>query len=498
MYCLFACDGEDKSYDLVADYDRDGFSIEDGDCDDHNPYIYPQAAEICDSLDNNCDDLIDSILDVFPSYYIDNDGDGYGTTIVEIETCEIPSGYSLEGGDCDDSDPTVHPDAEIHWDNAFFDEDCDHIVQPTTLKTSQSNWGVSEQKTLFVVPQGNDIQPISISNQSIHFLNFPYGQENSIPLFGLELTSFAIGTANGNIAVFAQELLGEDQGILLYDIDELRQNNNSTNYWHGSVGFLSLDGLEVTDLKDIGDFLGNGNILGVAAKTNGFHYVMLYDEFGQIRFENPQNWNQSMQWDQGDIVVSENDIANLGEHIWGLGDVNDDGYDDIIMQMQGSDVLHLIKGSIAPRMSYPYWTLQSELGCHPQVRISNGGDPIIFCNQDEQTFLFGDYQYGGSADMMSAEIQFSKEVDDLFYIESDGVLHDDYFAIVHKDQLLFHQRQSGKFQEVQQIGYSFTSSITSNIIPIPYQREGTNSSNTVSMLLANNNSIFWLDSPPLR
>ena len=64
MYCLFACGGENESYDLVADYDRDGFSIEDGDCDDHNPYIYPQAAEICDSLDNNCDDLIDSILDV--------------------------------------------------------------------------------------------------------------------------------------------------------------------------------------------------------------------------------------------------------------------------------------------------------------------------------------------------------------------------------------------------------------------------------------------------
>ena len=31
-----------------------------------------------------------------------------------------------------------------------FDEDCDHIVQPM-LKTSQSNWGVSEQRTLFVV-----------------------------------------------------------------------------------------------------------------------------------------------------------------------------------------------------------------------------------------------------------------------------------------------------------------------------------------------------------
>ena len=497
MYCLFACGGEDESYDLLADYDRDGFSIKDGDCDDHNPYIYPQAAEICDSLDNDCDDLIDSNLDIFPSYYIDNDGDGYGTTIVEVDTCDIPFGYSLEGGDCNDSDSTIHPNADSNWDNAFFDEDCDHIVQPI-LKTSQSNWGVSEQRTLFVVSQENDIQPISISKQSIHLLNFPSGQENSIPLPGLELTSFATDTESGNIAVFAQELLGEDQGILLYDVDELRQYNNTTNYWHGSVGFLSLIGLHITDLKDIGDFLGQGNILGVAARVNDFQYMMFYDELGQILSENPQNWNQSMHWDQGDIVVSENDISNLGERVWSLGDVNNDGYDDIILQMQGSDVLHLIKGSIAPRMSYPYWTLQSELGCQPQVSTSNGGDPIIFCNQDDQTFLFDDYQYGGSADIMSASMQFSKQADDLFYIESNEGWQDDYFAIVHNNQLLFHQQQSGKFQEVQQVGYSFTSAITSNIIPIPQQRDVTNSSNTVSMLIGNNNSIFWLDSPPLR
>ena len=211
------------------------------------------------------------------------------------------------------------------------------------LKTSQSNWGVSEQRTLFVVSQENDIQPISISKQSIHLLNFPSGQDNSISLPGLELTSFATDTESGNIAVFAQELLGDDQGILLYDVDELRQYNNTTNYWHGSVGFLSLIGLHITDLKDIGDFLGQGNMLGVAARVNDFQYMMFYDELGQIQSENPQNWNHSMHWDQGDIVVSENDISNLGERVWSLGDVNDDGYDDIVLQMQGSDVLHLIK-----------------------------------------------------------------------------------------------------------------------------------------------------------
>ena len=36
------------------DNDGDGFSENQGDCDDNNALIYPNATEECDSLDNNC------------------------------------------------------------------------------------------------------------------------------------------------------------------------------------------------------------------------------------------------------------------------------------------------------------------------------------------------------------------------------------------------------------------------------------------------------------
>jgi hypothetical protein len=42
----------------IIDEDGDGFSIED-DCDDSNPAVHPDAIEICDNIDNNCDATID-------------------------------------------------------------------------------------------------------------------------------------------------------------------------------------------------------------------------------------------------------------------------------------------------------------------------------------------------------------------------------------------------------------------------------------------------------
>jgi len=46
------------------------------------------------------------------TYYPDNDGDGYGTTLYPRDACTQPEGYVVVGGDCDDTNSDVNPSEE--------------------------------------------------------------------------------------------------------------------------------------------------------------------------------------------------------------------------------------------------------------------------------------------------------------------------------------------------------------------------------------------------
>lgn len=151
------------------DDDGDGFSPNEGDCDDADPSVYPGAPEVCDGKDNNCNGEIDEggVCQICT----DADGDGFfaeagcGTEvdcndndasinpwaseicdgkdnncngqIDEGDVCLICTdadgdGFFAEPGcgtevDCDDNDSSVYPGApEICGDG--IDNDCDGTV----------------------------------------------------------------------------------------------------------------------------------------------------------------------------------------------------------------------------------------------------------------------------------------------------------------------------------------------------------------------------------
>ena len=114
-----------------VDADSDGFD-ESEDCDDNNPEIYPGSVEICDEVDNDCDDEIDEAdaLDA-PTWYLDSDSDGYGDELEAVRQCSAPSGYVAEnkaGFDCDDGDAAFHPGADESDCTDPNDYNCDGSV----------------------------------------------------------------------------------------------------------------------------------------------------------------------------------------------------------------------------------------------------------------------------------------------------------------------------------------------------------------------------------
>lgn len=107
-------------FDVVSlldyDGDRDGFSPNQGDCDDNNNTVYPGATELCDAIDNDCNDI--TPIDAGTTCY-DDDGDGY---------CEVPPCRNASStlSDCNDAAPGINPGANEIPDNV--DNDCDGLV----------------------------------------------------------------------------------------------------------------------------------------------------------------------------------------------------------------------------------------------------------------------------------------------------------------------------------------------------------------------------------
>ena len=99
------------------------------DCDDTNATVYLGATEVCDGVDNDCDELADDAddsldLSTASTFYADTDGDGYGDADASTLACEEPSAYTDVADDCDDTEASVNPDATEVCDNGF-DDDCD-------------------------------------------------------------------------------------------------------------------------------------------------------------------------------------------------------------------------------------------------------------------------------------------------------------------------------------------------------------------------------------
>lgn len=93
------------------------------DCNDGNNAINPAASEICNNIDDDCDEAADDGL-FFTTYYADTDGDSFGDATTSTQTCNgAPSGYVSINTDCNDNNNAVNP-AAVEVCNGI-DDNCD-------------------------------------------------------------------------------------------------------------------------------------------------------------------------------------------------------------------------------------------------------------------------------------------------------------------------------------------------------------------------------------
>jgi hypothetical protein len=174
---------EDDAEDALAwyaDSDSDGFGdanasvtactvpsgyVEDStDCDDTMDVVNPDADELCNGTDDDCDTEIDEEAIDMGTWYTDGDTDGYGDDATMTMACEQASGTTDVGGDCDDANAAVNPDAEELCDGV--DNDCDSATsEDATVAWTDSSGtvadvtadvsGTASSPASFTVPEGD-------------------------------------------------------------------------------------------------------------------------------------------------------------------------------------------------------------------------------------------------------------------------------------------------------------------------------------------------------
>ncbi|MEC7984751.1 MAG: MopE-related protein [Myxococcota bacterium] len=336
------CDGdidEDSALDVeiwYADSDTDGygsagasqyacqqpsgFVADSTDCNDGSASAHPNATEICDEIDNNCDGTIDE--GVKTTYYTDIDGDGHGSTL-SIESCSQPSGFVLQSGDCDDEDAARSPSETEICDD--LDNDCDGVIDNGLL----SLWYLDADLDGF----GDVNETIESCSQPVGYIEDDTDCDDTSPLAYVGATEDCDGIDNDCNGVIDDGLRGIAEACpaescqAIYDQDP---SSADGTYWLDLTGIPNEYNCDMTT-----DGGGWTQIVNWDRESRGDGQSALFSQMTQV-FDNMttvSTTSNSVTWcDQNsdaDVMAYRIDVPflNRGESIldvYSAGDSMDD------------------------------------------------------------------------------------------------------------------------------------------------------------------------------
>jgi len=135
-----------------------------GDCDDLDPKVNPGHKEDCETThDDNCNgsDNDEDAMNCVP-FYVDQDGDNFGSNLSKCMCQGIGKYTAAVPGDCDDNNILINPGMNEICDN-FIDDDCDGDQNDPNAEgctdyffdADKDGFGLSEDVLCLCIPFGN-------------------------------------------------------------------------------------------------------------------------------------------------------------------------------------------------------------------------------------------------------------------------------------------------------------------------------------------------------
>jgi hypothetical protein len=253
-------------------------------------------------------------------WYFDGDNDGYGDLFATVETCARPSGYVADSTDCDDGDATVSPGADELCN--LVDDDCDGVADEPGAVDALASYRDADNDS-YGAP-GSVIGECVISAGRVgNGLDCDDASAAVNPL-GVEVCDDGAD----------QDCDGRDLPCVLerdLAVAPLRLYGELARDGAGAVVSAAGD----LDGDGRADLLVGAPLANTTALDAGAAYVIAGGTTG----------DRDLSSVTARIVGGTREDA-LGEALSAAGDVNGDGYDDILVGVPGDDTALVDAGAV--------------------------------------------------------------------------------------------------------------------------------------------------------